>query len=104
MNNDLYKRLARAEAQEALRRADSLDFLQERYEIACQEQNEEDAAMYVRSIRNKLLDATDKDLCADRSEEHKNKWIPYRQALRDLPEQSGFPFDVTFPIPPEAKA
>ena len=30
-------------------------------------------------------------------------WAIYRQALRDLPEQEGFPFNVTFPAPPEVE-
>lgn len=29
-------------------------------------------------------------------------WLDYRQALRDITEQVGFPTDVTFPTPPEA--
>jgi hypothetical protein len=31
----------------------------------------------------------------------KNLWAPYRQALRDLTLQSGFPFNVVWPVPPE---
>lgn len=29
------------------------------------------------------------------------EWASYRQALRDLPEQPGFPYDVEFPAPPK---
>lgn len=28
-------------------------------------------------------------------------WAAYRQQLRDVPEQSGFPDDITWPTPPE---
>jgi hypothetical protein len=28
-------------------------------------------------------------------------WLTYRQALRDIPDQQGFPFNVTWPTPPE---
>ena len=28
-------------------------------------------------------------------------WVKYRQALRDITEQEGFPYDVEFPKPPE---
>ncbi|MGN1318898.1 MAG: phage tail assembly chaperone, partial [Lachnospirales bacterium] len=28
------------------------------------------------------------------------EWAVYRQALRDIPEQEGFPFDVKFPSQP----
>lgn len=27
-------------------------------------------------------------------------WAQYRQALRDLPEQPGFPFEIDWPVPP----
>lgn len=30
-------------------------------------------------------------------------WAAYRQALRDVPDQPGFPFDVTWPEPPAAE-
>jgi hypothetical protein len=28
-------------------------------------------------------------------------WADYRQALRDLPAQPGFPFSITWPVQPE---
>lgn len=31
------------------------------------------------------------------------EWAKYRQALRDITEQPGFPFDVTFPEKPDEK-
>ena len=31
------------------------------------------------------------------SEEKQEQYRIYRQALRDIPEQEGFPFDVVFP-------
>lgn len=29
-----------------------------------------------------------------------DEWQAYRQALRDVPEQTGFPLDVQWPVPP----
>lgn len=29
-------------------------------------------------------------------------WAAYRQALRDLPQQTGFPWQITWPEPPES--
>lgn len=29
-------------------------------------------------------------------------WAVYRQALRDIPNQPGFPFDIVFPVKPES--
>ena len=31
----------------------------------------------------------------------KGEWAVYRQALRDVPEQSGFPWDIEWPVKPE---
>lgn len=53
-------------------------------------------ATQVRTRRDELLAASDSMALADRITD---EWRTYRQALRDLPAQSGFP-DVTFPTPP----
>lgn len=79
-------------------------------------------AAEVRAKRDALLAETDKEMCLDRlgltSPEGSTftAWIgflktiasavfgpmaKYRQALRDIPQQEGFPYDVTFPVPPE---
>ena len=61
----------------------------------------EEAAKEVRAKRNDLLGATDKEMIIDRieneSEETVNAWKAYRQALRDIPQQAGFPFEVEWP-------
>lgn len=56
-------------------------------------------AHQVRLKRKALLEDTDNYAMSDRvmSEEMKT----YRQALRDIPEQKGFPYDVVYPIKPE---
>lgn len=121
MNNDMYRRLAITEGQEALRRSQTMEFLQEKYQIACDEQNEEDAAMFARKIRNKLLEESDNELTLDRigltvpsgttftawltflkklGDALTGSWAVYRKQLRDLPEQSGFPFNIDFPVKP----
>ena len=53
----------------------------------------------VRKIRDELLKETDKYLLEDFpiSEEQKEKYKIYRNALRKIPEQEGFPYDVEFP-------
>lgn len=33
-----------------------------------------------------------------------NAWANYRQLLRDVPEQAGFPFDIDFPKAPNEEA
>jgi hypothetical protein len=32
--------------------------------------------------------------------EKREEWAVYRQALRDIPEQPGFPWEVEWPVPP----
>jgi len=51
----------------------------------------------VRAKRDQLLVASDSMALADRITD---EWRTYRQALRDLPQQSGFPNSVTWPTEP----
>ena len=57
-------------------------------------------ASVVRKQRNSDLSATDWTQVADAPVD-KTAWATYRQALRDITAQSGFPFDVTYPVKPE---
>lgn len=52
----------------------------------------------VRDQRNALLQQSDVYALADRITDD---WTTYRQALRDIPAQSGFPSSVTWPTKPE---
>lgn len=62
---------------------------------------EEEVAEVVRRERDALLAETDWTQSPDVPEETQQKWRPYRQALRDVPQQSGFPENVTWPEEPE---
>lgn len=53
----------------------------------------------VRAERNNLLLASDWTQVADAPVD-KTAWAIYRQALRDITAQEGFPFNVIFPNPP----
>lgn len=114
---DLYKRLARAEAAAQSQKAELMETLQQAYKNACQEQDTEGAAELARKIRDKLLDSTDKEMSLDRlrldtssatkfiaslANIFSGAWAQYRQELRDIPEQEGFPFRITFPTPPDS--
>ena len=57
------------------------------------------AAAEVRAERNTKLTATDWTQIAD-STADKPAWAAYRQALRDVPSQAGFPQSVTWPEQP----
>jgi len=60
----------------------------------------EEQSAIVRAERDRLLTETDWTQAADIPQATKDKWAPYRQALRDVPEQSGFPFEVVWPVKP----
>lgn len=99
----------------------SIDAMKEAYKTACEDGNEESAAIFARKIRNELLADSDKEITLDRlglavptgtsftawltflktlGEALTGEWATYRQALRDLPKQEGFPLDITFPTKP----
>ena len=59
----------------------------------------EDAARNVRGQRDHLLSQTDWMALSDVVIEP--YWWEYRQALRDLTDQEGFPFNVVWPTKPE---
>ena len=56
-------------------------------------------ATSIRNERNRKLSETDWRFRSDLTPSP--AWIDYCQALRDLPTQSGFPWDVTWPTQPE---
>ncbi len=55
-----------------------------------------------RENRNDLLMKSDWTQVPDApiSSELKAKWSDYRQALRDLPDQPGFPYEIEWPVKP----
>ena len=59
-------------------------------------------AAQARLHRDSLLDDCDWTVLPDSplSDEEKALWMEYRQTLRDIPQQEGFPFMVSFPEEP----
>ncbi|MEE0970126.1 MAG: phage tail assembly chaperone [Clostridia bacterium] len=114
-------RIARIEAVCDSIRAENEDVLRRAYLKAVEDRNEEEAAFLARKIRNRLLSESDKEYAIDRlfpeaptgtsftdwlswlgslGKAVSGEWGKYRQALRDIPEQEGFPFDIVFPKSP----
>ena len=58
-------------------------------------------AAEVRAERDTRLAASDWTQMPDYNGVNKAAWATYRQALRDVPAQAGFPWDVTWPEMPE---
>ena len=59
-------------------------------------------AQEARDLRNTLLADTDWVVikASEAGEPVAPEWVTYRQALRDLPSQAGFPENVTWPTKP----
>jgi hypothetical protein len=60
---------------------------------------DEKEKMY-RQYRNDFLKATDWTQISDCTVD-KQAWATYRQALRDLPDQSDFPHKIVWPVRPD---
>jgi hypothetical protein len=58
------------------------------------------AAEEVRTKRDSLLAASDWTQVADAPVDQA-AWATYRQALRDMPSQAGFPNTINWPVEPE---
>ena len=69
-------------------------------EIASQQETTARKAHGQREKRDNLLSHTDWTQGADVPTSIKSKWTDYRQKLRDVPAQSGFPDSVTWPTEP----
>lgn len=64
-------------------------------------ESDEDLAALVRSERDSLIRATDWTQLGDVPEETRQRYVGYRQALRDVPQQIGFPREINWPVPPD---
>lgn len=64
------------------------------------DQDRESAAAKVRAQRNRLLAESDWTQVEDAPVD-KTVWAIYRQELRDITDQPGFPYDVTYPTRPD---
>ena len=63
-----------------------------------EDMTESELSSSIRQKRDALLFQTDQYALSDRT--MSSEMTAYRTALRTLPEQEGFPFDVTWPIKP----
>lgn len=57
------------------------------------------SAVDARSFRDELLSASDWTQVADAPVDQA-AWAAYRQALRDVPDQAGFPAEIVWPTKP----
>lgn len=69
------------------------------YEEDVVEPSLEEQAANIRAERDRLLAASDWTQVAD-APVNQAAWAAYRQALRDIPQQEGFPHNVAWPVKP----
>ena len=111
-------RLARMEAVCNQIRSEMDDVMKRAYEQAVAEQDEERASEMARRIRNRMLDKSDAQMSLDRigldtsstvaflsslKNIFGNSWSVYRQHLRDITKQEGFPFNIDWGVSPDAE-
>ena len=88
------------------RRGEDLSWAVEKIPEKTEAEKREDAEKSVRAKRDSLISETDYLLASDYpiSAEDLEAVKVYRQALRDVPQQAGFPFDVVWPDLPVSVA
>lgn len=111
-------RLARMEAICNSIKSEMEDVMRKGYEQAVSNNDEEMAARMARKIRNRMLDNSDAQMSLDRigldtstatsflsslKNIFNNDWAVYRQHLRDISEQEGFPFNIDWGTAPDVK-
>ena len=111
-------RLARMESICNKIKSEMDDVMQRAYERAVADNDADGAAEMARKIRNRMLDKSDAQMSLDRiglntsnttafltslKNIFDNDWAVYRQHLRDITAQEGFPFDIDWGVSPDAK-
>lgn len=95
---ELIRRFAQEEGYRE-KRGESLSWSVEKIPEKTEAEKREDAEKSVRAKRDSLISETDYLLASDYpiSAEDLEAVKVYRQALRDVPQRAGFPFDVVWP-------
>lgn len=111
-------RLARMESIYNQIKSEMDDVMQRAYEQAVADNDGDRAAEMARKIRNRMLDKSDAQMSLDRigldtstsvaflsslKNIFNNDWAVYRQHLRDITAQDGFPFNIDWGVSPDAK-
>lgn len=97
-----FKRIIKVEAQLAAQRSETPEVIAKAYQTAKENQDIEDAARFARKLRDYALSICDWTAVVDSplTEGQKIQWAAYRQELRDIPEQPGFPLVIEWPESP----
>lgn len=111
-------RLARMQAICDKQQSEAEDVIKAAYQKAVDAENKDLASELARKLRDKMLANSDKEACLDRlniditsissllaslAKLSSNTWMVYRQHLRDIPQQEGFPFNIDWGVSPDAE-
>ena len=80
---------------------DNVTTTAQEHQTAYQAQKDAEQAATIRQQRDAKLTACDWTQTPDNPIANKTAWATYRQALRDLPSATGFPWDMTWPEEPK---
>ena len=82
----------------------SIDWTQMKTAEQIEAERLERASESARSQRDRLLTESDwvTIRATDTGDPVPTEWVDYRQALRDIPEQTGFPEEIEWPQEPES--
>lgn len=99
---DLYQKLTEGSEEYRVKRGEDLSWSVEKIPEKTEAEKLAEAEEQVRSQRDSLISATDFLMASDYpiSDEDRAAVATYRQALRDVPQQEGFPSDVKWPEAP----
>lgn len=100
----IYQALVEADSEHfKITRGDELEWIVEAIPEKTEEEKLAEATEEARAKRDRLLAETDYLMASDYpiSDEDREKVKAYRQALRDVPEQEGFPYTIVWPEKPE---
>lgn len=70
-------------------------------EAAYKATKDAEQAKGIRTTRNDMLKESDWTHTTDSTVANKQAWATYRQALRDITSQVGFPWTITWPVVPQ---
>lgn len=109
-------RLARLEALYNQIKSEKEDVIRKAYDQAVSDNDPDRAAEIARKLRDQLLEKSDAQMSLDRlgldtstttafltslKKIFNNDWSVYRQHLRDIPAQEGFPFNIDWGTSPD---
>ena len=103
---NLFQSLTAQSREFQLIRGENLEWIVEAIPEKTEEEKYEEASTEVRNQRDRLISETDYLMMVDYpiSEAEREVVKVYRQALRDVPEQEGFPYTIVWPEKPVVTA